>query len=277
MDSYKLCRDRNHYKQYPYTVEYSYNSRGFRDDEWPTTIEELKECVWCFGDSFTVGIGSPLNHTWANILQTNINSRCINISMDGASNDWIARKAARVLEIINPKQLIIHWSFLHRRERALSATYQTDESRVLSNSESINALFDIDADFTNFNKNVSLVNNHNVIHSFIPDDYSIFCPLIILQEKWNFFKGADWPNLFPNSTVELEQLDKQIKQELQNDNLYDHYYNYLYHRDKVSTLLTNNLAIPMPRQLDFARDGFHYDKLTATQLVNSILQLNRFS
>ena len=36
--------------------------------------------------------------------------------MDGASNNWIARKAVRVLNEIAPKYIVIHWSFITRYE-----------------------------------------------------------------------------------------------------------------------------------------------------------------
>ena len=70
LDTLKDCLDNTHYKNYPHQIEYKYNSRGYRDAEWPNTITELQDAIWCFGDSFTVGIGSPLNHTWVNILQS---------------------------------------------------------------------------------------------------------------------------------------------------------------------------------------------------------------
>ena len=49
-DCRQHCLDRKHFDTYPYTIEYRYNSRGFRDNEWPDTIEELKNCIWCFGE-----------------------------------------------------------------------------------------------------------------------------------------------------------------------------------------------------------------------------------
>ena len=57
MDSPDLCLDSKHFKSYPYSVSYQYNSRGYRDHEWP---DDLQNAVWCIGDSFTVGIGSPV-------------------------------------------------------------------------------------------------------------------------------------------------------------------------------------------------------------------------
>ena len=116
MDSLELCKNKRHFKSYPHQVEYRYNSRGFRDVEWPNNIDELKNAIWCVGDSFTIGLGAPVEHTWPCILQKRLGIKTINVSMDGASNTWISRKSKDILQIINPKTLIIHWSYLNRRE-----------------------------------------------------------------------------------------------------------------------------------------------------------------
>ena len=116
MDSIEECRDKKHFKNYPYKVEYVYNSRGFRDTEWPESLEELKNAIWCIGDSFTVGLGSPLEHTWPYLLQQQTGRRCINVSMDGTSNEWIARKGISLVNTISPDIVIAHWSYTNRRE-----------------------------------------------------------------------------------------------------------------------------------------------------------------
>ena len=103
MDSYDLCVDKKHFKKYPHTVKYYYNSRGFRDREWPNSVDD---CIWCVGDSFTVGLGVPHEHSWSYILGERLNKRTINVSMDGASNTWIRRQAVQILEL-QPKLLIL--------------------------------------------------------------------------------------------------------------------------------------------------------------------------
>lgn len=125
MDSFEHCLDKTHFEQYPHSITYNYNSRGFRDLEWPETLEELKNAVWCVGDSFTVGLGSPLEHTWPWLLQKHTGFRTINISMDGASNNWIARKTIDILQKIKPQHIVIHWSYIHRRETNYDSVYNT--------------------------------------------------------------------------------------------------------------------------------------------------------
>lgn len=121
IDSFESCLDKKHFKSYPHDVTYNYNSRGFRDSEWPNSIAELKKSIWCVGDSFTVGLGSPLAHTWPYLLQQDTGARTINVSMDGASNDWMARKCQRILTEIQPECLIIQWSYISRREKDVLA------------------------------------------------------------------------------------------------------------------------------------------------------------
>jgi hypothetical protein len=113
IDSLKSCLDKEHFKNYPYEVDYQYNSRGYRDQEWP---DDLTNVVWCIGDSFTVGLGSPRERTWPYLLENKLNQRTINVSMDGASNNWIARKTKDLFTEITPSLVILHWSYLHRRE-----------------------------------------------------------------------------------------------------------------------------------------------------------------
>ena len=126
IDSPELCSNRRHYFSYPHKVEYCYNSRGFRDAEWP---ENLDDVIWCVGDSFTVGLGSPLEHTWPYILQQRSGRRTINVSMDGASNNWIARRGSAILAEFPNAVIVTQWSFLHRRELSVEEVLKTGFSK----------------------------------------------------------------------------------------------------------------------------------------------------
>lgn len=113
IDSLTHCFDPDHFQNYPHTVQYQYNSRGFRDSEWPS---DLKSAVWCLGDSFTVGLGAPIQHTWPSVLSQQAGVRTVNVSLDGASNQWIARRAQDIISAVCPANMVIMWSYLHRRE-----------------------------------------------------------------------------------------------------------------------------------------------------------------
>ena len=267
IDSYAECHDKKHFKSYPHKVEYRYNSRGFRDTEWPETLEELKECIWCFGDSFTVGIGSPIDHIWPNILQNKINCRCINISMDGASNNWIARKAARVLTEISPKYIVIHWSFFTRDEDTNNNL--SDEARRLV---TINDLSDKGL-INHFKKSVDIIENNKrnckVIHSFIPESTHIKFHNQVLS-YWNRFASSSWP-MMPTTIKMFNKLDKSIINEIGKD--YKLIKTYLTQLELLNSVIQEITYLEPVNCMDLARDGYHYDIITATNFVEQLVNL----
>lgn len=163
MDSIDKCKDKDYFLSYPHSITYNHNSRGYRDEEWP---EDLSNAVWCLGDSFTYGLGSPLEHTWPFILKQKIKQPVINISMDGASNRWIARKAIEVCETIQPKNIILMWSYFHRREKEF--THLTDIQRRLHFEPTTNSDDIIDFKIC-LNNTIKKSKNTNLIHFIIPD------------------------------------------------------------------------------------------------------------
>jgi hypothetical protein len=247
IDSLELCPNREHFLSYPHKVEYHYNSRGFRDAEWP---DDLSDVIWCIGDSFTVGIGSPLEHTWPYMLQQRLRRRVINVSMDGTSNNWIARIAVAILTQFPQANIVVQWSFLHRRESELEPI--------------------LDSKFRNF---------------------------------YNIVRDLTWPDC--NSLKDFEKLPEHIKTEILNvhnwgsivvygDDALMHHTQSTVNEDIINTQQciaqlpahVVHTAIPnwapagdnldfdnviQTEQLDYARDGFHYDILTSNVLVCKII------
>jgi hypothetical protein len=167
LDTVADCFDKKYFKNYPHKVEYVFNSRGFRDIEWPES--NLSEYIWCVGDSHTVGMGVPREHTWTYLLQEKTKIRTINVSMDGASNTWIARKVSSIIESVAPKNIIIQWSYIHRRER--DSIRLSDEDRRLWHTDDFFDLeFNINLTFDNIAQVDTLAKTHgvNIIHTFIP-------------------------------------------------------------------------------------------------------------
>lgn len=260
IDSVNSCLDKKHFNSYPYRVEYQYNSRGFRDLEWPNTIEELKNSIWCFGDSFTVGLGSPREHTWVYQLEKISKTRTINVSLDGASNQWLARKAIRVLQEISPAIMVIQWTYLHRYEindESLEDTQRRGflDSNNFSNDEKL---------LETFNNLIAQVTvskrDTKIVHSFVPGSR------FNIEKMWEDIRGNDWPS-FPKTLEEFYNLEKSIVCELKDNfqcyNLLK-YYCEIYYKP---------LVIPEIIRLDIARDGHHYDLLTAQQFAKDVQNL----
>jgi len=115
IDHIDYCRNQQHFKRYPWPINYSFNSRGFRDQEWPSAQQELESALWCVGDSFTVGIGQPWEHTWPQVLAAHTQKRVINVGRDGAANDSIAQAVMTIIDHVHPVNIVVMWSYLHRR------------------------------------------------------------------------------------------------------------------------------------------------------------------
>lgn len=156
MDSLKHCLDKQHFKDYSKPVSYVYNSRGFRDEDWP---KDLSDVVWCVGDSFTVGLGQPVSETWPQVLSKMIAKRCLNLGEDGASNDTICQRSIQIIKTYNPKYLIIMWSFFHRR--------QVNGTDVVLDKHSLG----VEKDVENFAKNFRAVADAKLdaVHLLIPN------------------------------------------------------------------------------------------------------------
>jgi hypothetical protein len=260
-DALDLCRDPDHFLAYPHKISYKFNSRGFRDCEWPDNMTELQNSIWCVGDSQLLGIGCPLEHTWSNILQRQTGQRCINISLDGASNAWIARKTVEILKTISPNVIVIQWSYIQRGEidnESLSdedrrlACWSNDFNRILNQNYKL--LQTVEA-----NKN-----NCTVIHSCVPGA-DLFNQAHML-DVWNCLKGPSWPAM-PKTQFEFLALDKKIVAELTDFfKIYDTFNAYF-------ILLENMIMTSEIDVIDLARDKYHYDILTATKFVDDVAQL----
>lgn len=263
MDSKQYCFDKKHFNAYPYVVEYKYNKRGFRDSEWPSTLDSLKNSIWCFGDSFTVGVGSPVKHTWVKILQQRTRIRCINVSMDGASNDWIVRKINRVIEEISPKAIVIHWSYLHRAENSnINLTDEDRREEFISDVSLNNQL----VHFTQLRNKLKKSNTTKIIESFVPGGFPMYTHKDY-REKINEIKGSDWPNLIDITLDEFKLIDKSTKKDLEKMGMMSKVTDYLENKHLLD--IADNFIFVNP--IDVARDGHHYGHLTAGKLVDSII------
>lgn len=251
MDTVDLCMDLDHFKSYPYNVNYNYNSRGFRGQEWPSGKSDLADAIWCVGDSFTVGIGAPIEHTWPEKLAALTNRRTINVSMDGASNEWIARTTKKIVNAISPRHIVVMWSFTHRREHP--DTRLDDSQRIQHYVKST-----VEQDWDNFLQCKHEIQqlNSNIIEFAVPNFHSNEYVLKI----WNSLRGADWPQTPPDTLDEFLKLPHGILSELKHlhncfDNLQDI---FLFQQQLWSE--HNVIAV---NQKDHARDGFHFDLITA--------------
>jgi hypothetical protein len=275
MDAPEHSLDQQAFHSYPYEVTYEFNSRGFRDTEWPQQEQDLKNCVWCLGDSFTVGLGQPFDHVWPQVLQNATNCRTINVSLDGGSNNWLARRLCDIQTRIDPKQIIVMWSFVERRESELSPAKQQvweiwyadckdaswpdcpawDQLYLLpdyvrAEIRDVHKV-PVDPEVTKFT--LDGVDDHRrqtrryetrTYEKYLIEDFENWCNCID--------SVADFPNVLHCMIPGFAPADQTQK-----------YIQYL-HSKKLTT-------IGECKQLDFSRDGFHFDIITARTLVGQMV------
>lgn len=249
MDTEEHCLSKSYFKKYPHKISYKFNSRGFRDEEWPEDIETLRRCIWCFGDSFTVGLGCPYENIWAKSLESQYNNaisswvpdkklsvRTINVSMDGASNEWIARKVLRVIEEINPKLIIIHWSFFDRREDPDESLSDEDRRISLLSEE------DYRSNKHHTNLPINLKNALKCVKKVENADHSGKIIHSVIYDEINFYPFA--------TTRSIHRSYRSLCK---------HY-------------------LEFPEKVDIGRDGFHYgistNSIIAQKILNKIIHTN---
>jgi len=261
IDSLNRCLDKNLFRQWPHPVNYNYNSRGFRDQEWP---QDLNSAVWCIGDSFTVGLGSCVEHTWSQVLSQHSQRRVINVSMDGASNEWMARQACDAYDLAQPRNMVLMWSYPHRRENV--NRNQSDLNRRLHFVRSTML-----QDFENFyscRKQVRVYcASSNIIELVIPNFVTSFD-----DAAWKRIRDPSWPQLLPPTLEEFQDLSSAIAAELRTlhgidiDQLLE-FYTILQQNPKY---LADVIRV---EYLDRARDGHHFDIVTADWVAKQVQNL----
>lgn len=266
LDSPEYCQNNQHFKSYPYQVEYKYNNRGFRDQEWPLTIDELKQSVWCVGDSFTVGLGSPVTHIWPYLLQQKSNQRTINISLDGASNDWIFRKAVNIINTIQPKTMVIHWSYVERVELSIPAAFTQKWPKFYKDIRDNN--WPESSDFESLPTHIQqeCVTQHLGLLPINDEDRrigedrraeSLMASISSdIQRTLNYVNDID--QLYPVTKIVHSFVPNFLSKK--------------YIKDFNNKLLSR-YTIPEFAQLDFARDYHHYDIKTAEYFTDEILKI----
>ena len=179
IDSLELCKDRQHFLNYSKKITYEYNSKGFRDKEWPETLSDV---IWCVGDSFTVGVGQPAEETWPQLLEKKIGKRCINLGEDACSNDTISLRVKNIYDLYKPKLIIVMWSYFHRR--------RIDNENVHFDKTD----FSPKSDLKNFIKNCKKISKlkTKIIQTIIPN---AFLDSQIFNYLLNKFKILNFPQL----------------------------------------------------------------------------------
>lgn len=249
-DTFKNCRDKNHFLDYPFDITYQFNVRGFRDQDWPN---DLSDVIWCLGDSATLGIGSPNDFSWPSQVEKITGKRTINLGIRATNNFIIATIAFEILKCVKPLNILILWTFFERRPH-----YHHQYFENLKES-SIQLVLDDEYDhLVYFQTCLDQINRVNcdskVIHGFAP--YAWTGMLIDVNEIWQQIRDPSWPA----SIDDFESLPIDIKNEI--INMHTGAYGKMKSAFAWQKIKNNLNKIDDFVIKDTARDGWHWDKIT---------------
>ena len=262
IDTYDTCWDKTWFSQYRHKITYEFNSRGFRDAEWPENVDNV---IWCVGDSFTSGVGVPYSHVWPQVLSRLGQRRTINISLDGASNNWMARQINTIIDAYKPDTIVVHWSFIPRRESTLSDAldqawaqyYHKISERAWPTCKTIAEIKTLPSDIQQ--KLQVILDDHTWWHNY--DIESL--------RRLQYIKTGldeDWQNL--QDCISL--ISKQQSTKIIHSFIPDWHAGL---NPKQNFNFHGHPSIEEIKQVDRGRDGFHYDIKTARLFCQQIMKI----
>ena len=115
IDSPKTCDiDSSWWIDYPeQDFDYRFNSWGYRGIEYKGYLGSKVNI--CLGDSFTVNVGGPIEHSWPSLLSTHFDIPTLNFGMMGAGNDALYFLHKALTELFDVQNTFVMYSFMHRR------------------------------------------------------------------------------------------------------------------------------------------------------------------
>jgi len=177
---------------------YQFNSWGFRGPEYTQYIG--KPVNICLGDSFTVNLGGPIEHSWCSQLALHFDVPTLNLGMDGAGNDAIRLVYNRACEIFDVQNTFVMYSYLHRR-----LVNNKFEQEMLDDSENFNYflehrilnVFECALPSCNWTDEERKFLSKLEIYFFdMPlyfSDYQEIDRKLIDKDLYNNLRGTDWP------------------------------------------------------------------------------------
>jgi len=176
---------------------YEFNSWGFRGPDYDQYVG--KKVNICLGDSFTVNVGGPIEHSWCSQLALHFDIPTLNLGMDGAGNDAIKLVYDRACEIFDVQNTFVMYSYLHRR-----LVDNEFEQEVLDDSENFKYFlkhripnsFECALPIWNYSKEekqfLSKLEIYFLSRSLYFLDYQTIDRKFIKKDSYNNLRGNNW-------------------------------------------------------------------------------------
>lgn len=106
--------DADWWNNYPVQdFDYVFNSWGYRGIEYKGHLGSKVNI--CLGDSFTVNVGGPIEHSWPSLLSNHFDIPTLNFGMMAAGNDALYFLYKKLIELFDVQNTFVMYSFMHRR------------------------------------------------------------------------------------------------------------------------------------------------------------------
>lgn len=200
MDSLEKFIDKEWFKNYPVQdFNYKFNSWGFRGPEYNQYVG--KPVNICLGDSFTVNVGGPVEHSWPSLLQENFDIPCLNLGMNGAGNDSIRLVYDRACKLFDVQKTFVVYSFFHRRLENgvfMSEPHNHTDNIIHFEENFINdAYFNFIPPWCWTDQELNYIDALSESYLSIEDTYTYWNDKIprsfCIKERYNDLRGVDWP------------------------------------------------------------------------------------
>jgi hypothetical protein len=197
----KNNRSSRDFWEYPVQdFDYQFNSWGFRGKEYDQYVGQAVNI--CLGDSFTVNVGGPVEHSWCSQLAEHFDIPTVNLGMDGAGNDAIKLVYNRACEVFDVQDTFVMYSYFHRR--LIDNAFRQN---VHNNNENFDYFLEqripnaIECALSGWNwtdEEKQFLSNQRIYFLDIPhalyySDYTTIDRKYIVKESYNNLRGPDWP------------------------------------------------------------------------------------
>lgn len=199
----KIISSITDFNQYPIQdFDYKFNSWAFRGPEYEQYVGQAVNI--CLGDSYTVNLGGPVEHSWCSELSKNFSIPTINLGMDGAGNDAMQLVYDRACEVFDVKNTFIMYSYLHRRlengEFIQTGEYDRTNFDYFQNHRIHNAIECALPGWCWSESEKTFLNNENIYYFNCPHtgnfaDFQNCDRQYVDKNSYENLAGPDWPKL----------------------------------------------------------------------------------
>ena len=249
IDSPDRCTNSEWFENYPVQdFNYSYNSWGFRGPDYNQYLG--KPVILCLGDSFTVNLGGPIEHSWPSLIQKHFGIPCINLGMDGAGNDAMQLVYNRACELFNVNLTFVVYSYLHRRLE--NGVFKSEPHDHLENIEYFEKHKIKDWVIYQFLPTWCYTSEeqdylYTMVKPFIPSQIywnKHISRSLVLENEYNNLSGSDWPT----------------------------YSDFLSGQEPHSDVVSDKFKLPLHYRFHTNRDGHHMSLDSNQKLAESLIE-----